>query len=85
MHENHASGASLFIWAEIIREGHCSMSLDEIAERADVCRNSVRAALKAAQALGIIKVTERRFQTAPNAPNVVRLAPSPNALNGSAA
>jgi len=51
--------------------------LDEIAERAGVCRNSVRAALKAAQALGIIKVTERRFQTAPNASNVVRLAPPP--------
>ena len=73
------------IWAEMIRKGHCSMLLDEIAERAGVCRNSVRAGLKAAQALGIIKVTERRFQTAPNASNVVRLAPPSNALNGGAA
>ena len=62
------------IWAEIIRKGHCSMLLDEISESAGVCRNCVIAALKAAQALGFINVTERRFQTAPNASNVVRLA-----------
>jgi hypothetical protein len=37
------------------------------------------------QALGIIMVTERRFQTAPNASNVVRLTPPSNALNGGAA
>jgi hypothetical protein len=60
--------------------GACTLTLDHIAALAGVCRSSVKNALRQAQALGFIKIEERRLTAWRNAPNRVTVV-SPEWLN----
>ncbi len=53
--------------------GGCDRSVDEIAARAGVCRRTVQNALRHAERLGLVTITERRREGARNLPNVVRV------------
>jgi DNA-binding CsgD family transcriptional regulator len=53
--------------------GECDRSIDEIAARAGACRRTVQNALRHAERLGLISITERRQKGARNLPNVVRI------------
>lgn len=45
---------------EVQRRGQCALYVDEIAAKAGTCRTVVQAALRLAQAAGLVRVTERR-------------------------
>ena len=53
--------------------GGCDRSVDEIAARAGVCRRTVQNALRHAERLGLVSITERRRDSARNLPNIVRV------------
>ena len=53
--------------------GGCDRSVDEIAARAGVCRRTVQNALRHAERLGLVSITERRRDGARNLPNIVRV------------
>lgn len=58
---------------EVRRHGRCDRSLDEIAARAGVSRSTVKNALRAAQRLGLIRVTLRPVRGRKNLPNVIEI------------
>src|ERR687889_2790921 len=66
--------AALRIVADEVREkGHCDRTVGEIAARAGVCRSTAQNAIRAAAAMGLLTVQERRRQGQKNLPNVVRI------------
>jgi hypothetical protein len=66
--------AALRIVTDEVRErGHCDRTIAEIAARAGVCRSIVKNAIRAAAAMGLLTVQERRREGRKNLPNVVRV------------
>src|SRR4051795_188764 len=59
--------------AEHRRRGDCRLTNQEIADVAGVSITTVKNALRAARALGLILVEERRLSAFRNAPNIVRI------------
>src|SRR3954449_7522659 len=59
--------------AEHRRRGDCRLTNKEIADVAGVSLTTVKNALRAARALGLISVEERRLSAFRNAPNIVRI------------
>jgi hypothetical protein len=59
--------------AKVAEQGACDITLDHIAALAGVCRTSVKNALRQAQALGFIRVEERRLSAWRNAPNLITI------------
>src|SRR3954468_3033488 len=59
--------------AEHRRRGDCRLTNQEIADVAGVSITTVKNALRAARALGLISVEERRLSAFRNAPNIVRI------------
>ncbi len=59
---------------EVQRRGWCELPVDAIAAMAGVSRRTAQNAMKAAAALGIIVLTERRRRGAPSLTNVVQIA-----------
>src|SRR5215212_281027 len=57
------------IAAEVLRHSHCTLVIGHIAALAGVCGQTVRNALKAAQALGFVHVEQRRVTAFRNKPN----------------
>jgi hypothetical protein len=53
--------------------GGCALCIDEIAARAGVCRRTVQNALRHAERLGLVSITERRREGARSLPNIVRI------------
>jgi hypothetical protein len=58
---------------EVREKGHCDRTIAEIAARAGVCRSIVKNAVRAAAAMGLLTVQERRREGQKNLPNVVRV------------
>lgn len=58
---------------EIRRCGSCTFVMDKIAALAGVCRTTARNALRRAQQLGLIRITERRVRWWRNLPNIVTM------------
>ena len=58
---------------EVRERGHCDRTLGEISARAGVCRTTAQNALRAAGAMGLVTIEERRRQGQVNLPNVVRV------------
>ncbi len=66
--------AALRIVADEVREkGHCDRTLGEISARAGISRTTAQNAMRAAAAMGLITVQERRREGQKNLPNVVRV------------
>src|SRR3954468_22543143 len=61
------------IAAENRKRGDCRLTIGELADVAGVSPTSVKNALRAARALGLISVEERRLTAFRNAPNIVRI------------
>src|SRR3954447_718530 len=59
--------------AEHRKRGDCRLTNKEVADVAGVCITTVKNALRAARALNIISIEERRLTAFRNAPNVVRI------------
>jgi hypothetical protein len=59
---------------EIARHGACTLKLDEVARRADVCRTTTRNALRRGVRIGLLTIQETRFGHAVSGPNVIRSA-----------
>jgi predicted transcriptional regulator len=57
--------------AEVRTKGSCSLTIGHIAALAGVCRKTVKNALREAEALGFVRVEERRLTAWRNAPNRV--------------
>jgi len=58
---------------EVTRRGDCRLPIGAIAALAGVCPRSVRNALRAAEALGLLTIEERRLSGFRNDTNVVRI------------
>jgi hypothetical protein len=66
--------AALRIVTDEVRErGHCDRTIAEIAARAGICRTTAQNAIRAAAAMGLLTVQERRREGQKNLPNVVRI------------
>lgn len=66
--------AALRIVSDEVREkGQCSRTVAEIAARSGICRSTAKNAIRAAAAMGLLTVQERRRQGQKNLPNVVRI------------
>jgi hypothetical protein len=66
--------AALRIVTDEVREkGHCDRTIAEISARAGVCRTTAQNAIRAAAAMGLLTVQERRRQGQKNLSNVVRI------------
>ena len=61
------------IAAEVARRGLCRLTIGHVAALAGVCKATVRAAVRQAQALGFITSEEWRITAWRNAPNTVRI------------
>src|SRR3954464_12184747 len=59
--------------AETHKRGDCRLTHGELADVAGVCLTSVKNALRAARALGLLSVEERRLSAFRNRPNIVRI------------
>ena len=59
--------------AEVRTKGSCSLTIGHIAALAGVCRKTVKNALREAEALGFVRVEERRLTAWRNAPNRVTI------------
>src|SRR4051794_6497444 len=59
--------------AETRKRGDCRLTNGELADVAGVSVTTVKNALRAARALGLISVEERRLSAFRNAPNIVRI------------
>ena len=55
------------------QHGHCDRTLGEMAARAGVSRTTAKNAIRAAAAMGLVTVQERRRVGQNNLPNVVRV------------
>ena len=58
---------------EVRERGHCDRTLGEISARAGVCRTVAKNAVRAAAAMGLLTVQERRREGQVNLPNVLRV------------
>ena len=58
---------------EIREKGHCDRTIAEIAARAGICRSTAKNAVRAAAAMGLLTVQERRREGQKNLPNVIRV------------
>jgi hypothetical protein len=58
---------------EVRQHGHCDRTLGEIAARAGVSRSTAKNAIRAAAAMGLLTVQERRREGRVNLPNVLRV------------
>jgi hypothetical protein len=58
---------------EVREHGHCARTLGEISARAGVCRTVAKNAVRAAAAMGLLTVQERRREGQVNLPNVLRV------------
>ena len=58
---------------EVRERGQCDRTLAEIAARAGVSRTTAQNALRAAAAMGLVTIEERRRQGQVNLPNIVRV------------
>ncbi|MCI9882924.1 MULTISPECIES: hypothetical protein [Methylobacterium] len=56
-----------------VASGQCTLSIPEIAARSGVSQTTARGALRIAQNLGLVSITERRVPYRPNLTNVVRV------------
>jgi DNA-binding transcriptional ArsR family regulator len=66
--------AVLRILGDEIRErGHCDRTIAEMAARAGVGRTTVQNAMRAAAAMGLVTIEERRREGKVNLPNIVRV------------
>ncbi len=66
--------AALRIVTDEVREkGHCDRTIAEISARAGVCRTTAQNAIRAAAAMGLLTIQERRREGQKNLPNVVRV------------
>jgi hypothetical protein len=66
--------AALRIVTDEVREkGRCDRTIAEIAARAGICRTTAQNAIRAAAAMGLLTVQERRREGQKNLPNVVRI------------
>ncbi|MBQ0820720.1 hypothetical protein KBI52_10935 [Microvirga sp. HBU67558] len=66
--------AALRIVSDEVREkGHCDRTLGEISARAGISRTTAQNAMRAAAAMGLLTVQERRREGQKNLPNVVRI------------
>jgi hypothetical protein len=66
--------AALQIVTDEVREkGHCDRTLGEIAARAGIGRTTAQNALRAAAAMGLVTVQERRREGQKNLPNIIRI------------
>ncbi len=69
-----AENAVLRIIADEHRDrGGCALCIDAIAAKAGVCRRTVQTALRHAERLGLVSITERRRTGARSLPNIVRV------------
>ena len=59
--------------AEVRTKGSCTLTIGHIAALAGVCRKTVKNALREAEALGFVRVEERRLTAWRNAPNCVTI------------
>lgn len=58
---------------EVAAKGMCTLTLPELAARAGVGLTKARLALRIAQDLGLLTITERRVPYRPNLPNLIRV------------
>lgn len=58
---------------EVAAKGACSLTLSELAARAGVGLTKARLALRIAQDLGLLTITERRVPYRPNLSNLIRI------------
>jgi hypothetical protein len=58
---------------EVREKGRCDRTIAEIAARAGIGRTTAQNALRAAAAMGLLTVQERRRQGQKNLPNVIRI------------
>src|ERR687893_913428 len=58
---------------EVRQHGHCDRTLAEVAARAGVSRSTAKNAIRAAAAMGLVTVQERRREGQVNLPNVIRV------------
>ena len=58
---------------EVRERGHCDRTVAEVAARAGVCRSTAKNAIRAAAAMGLLTVQERRREGQVNLPNVIRV------------
>ncbi len=58
---------------EVREHGHCDRTLAEVAARAGVSRSTAKNAIRAAAAMGLVTVQERRRAGQVNLPNVIRV------------
>ena len=66
--------AALRIVTDEVREkGHCDRTIAEISARAGICRTTAQNAIRAAAAMGLLTVQERRREGQKSLPNVVRI------------
>jgi hypothetical protein len=66
--------AALRIVTDEVREkGHCDRTIAEIAARAGICRSTAKNAVRAAAAMGLLTVQERRREGQKNLPNIIRV------------
>jgi hypothetical protein len=66
--------AALRIVTDEVRvKGHCDRTIAEISARAGICRTTAQNAIRAAAAMGLLTVQERRREGQKNLPNVVRI------------
>src|SRR5829696_6666854 len=61
------------IACEVAKHGACTLTIGHIAALAGVCGQTVRNALKAAQAVGLVHVEQRRVTAFRNKPNRVTI------------
>jgi hypothetical protein len=67
------TAALAVIAAEVSKRGDCRLTIGHIAALAGVCARSVRNAIRAAQALGILSIEERRLTAFRNDTNILRV------------
>ena len=58
---------------EVRQHGHCDRTLGEIAARAGVSRSTAKNAIRAAAAMGLLTIQERRREGRVNLPNILRV------------
>jgi hypothetical protein len=61
------------IAAEVTKRGDCRLTIGHIAALAGICARSVRNAIRAAEALGVLSIEERRLTAFRNDTNIIRI------------
>jgi hypothetical protein len=61
------------IAAEVTKRGDCRLAIGHIAALAGICPRSVRNAIRAAEALGVLSIEERRLTAFRNDTNIIRI------------